>query len=320
MKKALIIMNPNSGVKRQNRLFADIVKVFVTHDYIPTVLTTTKRGDATEYAEKYTNGMDLVVAIGGDGTFNETVAGLMKAEKRIPIGYIPAGSTNDFARSLHISTNLITAAEDIVNGTEEEFDVGRIDDRYFSYVASFGAFTNVSYSTSQSAKNALGHMAYILNGAAELANIKPIHAKIETEERTFEGNYLLGAITNATSVGGLLTFKKKDVDLNDGLFELLLVKMPKDVIDLPDIARSVVLQEYDTDMMSFTKGSKFKVTVEDEVDWALDGEYQQGQKEFEIVNVHGAIKLMLNKERKIRKRASEKAMEVIQHLNEKDEK
>ena len=161
-KKALIIINPCSGTKRANKYLTDIVDIFTTADYVCTVLTTTKRGDGTLYAKKYASKMDLITAIGGDGTFNEVVSGVIQSGHRVPIGYIPAGSTNDFASSLEIPKNILAAARDVVNGEPVSFDVGSFNGRNFSYVASFGAFTKASYATPQNVKNALGHLAYIM--------------------------------------------------------------------------------------------------------------------------------------------------------------
>ena len=185
-KKNLIIMNPCSGKKKANKFLTDIVDLFTKDGYMNTVLTTLKQGDGTVYAKEYARDYDLITCIGGDGTFNEVVAGLLENDIDVPIGYIPAGSTNDFASSLNLSSGIVKAAEDIVKGERVPLDIGSFNGRKFSYVASFGAFTQTSYSTPQSVKNMLGHLAYVLEGAASITSIRPEHLKIEADGKIYE--------------------------------------------------------------------------------------------------------------------------------------
>ena len=297
-KKVLIIINPCSGTKKANKYLTDIVSTFTVNGYIPTVLTTTKRGDGRIYAEEYAGEMDLIVCIGGDGTYNEVVSGVMLSGVRVPVGYIPAGSTNDFAISLHLSKNIVKAAHDIVQGEPVSLDVGSFNGRNFSYVASFGAFTKASYDTPQNVKNALGHLAYILSGINSITSIKAEHMKIETDDKKFEGDYIFGAISNSTSVGGILTLKPELVDMSDGEFEMLLVRAPRDLIELGAIVPMITSQNYDGDMITFVNGSRFKVHANKETSWSLDGEYQEGAEENDIINQHNAIDLIINGRRK----------------------
>ena len=215
MKKMLFIMNPFAGVKRANRHLADILLTFTQAGYEVITHMTLGRGDATAVAREKGKDVDLVVCCGGDGTLNETITGLLSAGADTPIGYIPAGSTNDFASSLKIPTNILKAAQAIVEGEPVSYDVGRFGDRYFSYVASFGAFTRSSYATPQNVKNALGHTAYVLSGITELSQIRNEHVKMEIDGQTVEGDFLFGAICNSTSVGGILTLDPKQVDMGD---------------------------------------------------------------------------------------------------------
>ena len=297
-KKVLIIINPCSGTKKANKYLTDIVSTFTVNGYIPTVLTTTKRGDGRVYAEEYASEMDLIVCIGGDGTYNEVVSGVMLSGVRVPVGYIPAGSTNDFAISLHLSKNIVKAAHDIVQGEPVSLDVGSFNGRNFSYVASFGAFTKASYDTPQNVKNALGHLAYILSGINSITSIKAEHMIIETDDKKFEGDYIFGAISNSTSVGGILTLKPELVDMSDGEFEMLLVRAPRDLIELGAIVPMITSQNYDDDMITFVNGSRFKVHANKETSWSLDGEYQEGAEEIDIINQHNAIDLIINGRRK----------------------
>ena len=292
-KKALIIMNPCSGTKRANKYLTEIVEIFTVNDYFCTVMTTTKRGDGTIYAREYGKHFDLIACIGGDGTFNEVVSGVMQAGLRIPIGYIPAGSTNDFASSLHIPKNIVQAAKNIVHGDPVAFDIGSFNERSFSYVASFGAFTKTSYNTPQNVKNALGHLAYILDGITSIASIRAEHMAIEADGVTYEDDYIFGAISNSTSIAGILTLKPELVDMSDGLFELILVKAPRDLIEVADLAHLVTTQNYESSMLTFVNAKEFRIHASSETSWTLDGEYQEGCEEILVENKHHAINLMI---------------------------
>lgn len=292
-KRALIIMNPCSGTKRANKYLTDIVETFTVNDYVCTVLTTTKRGDGTLYAQTYAPQVDLITCIGGDGTFNEVVSGLVHSGAKVPIGYIPAGSTNDFANSLHLSKNIVQAARDIVLGNPVAFDIGSFNGRGFSYVASFGAFTKASYETPQNVKNALGHLAYILEGINSIASIRAEHMVIEADGMTYEDDYIFGAISNSTSIAGILTLKPELVDMSDGMFELLLIKAPRDLIELAEIVRMLTTQHYESDMLTFVNAREFLIHANAETSWTLDGEYQEGCEEIKVENLHHAINLMM---------------------------
>ena len=211
MKKLLFIMNPCAGTKKANRVLPEIISVFNEHDYEVITYMTAKQGDAARIAAQRGAGMDLVVCSGGDGTLNETVSGLLDAGLDVRVGYVPSGSTNDFASSLKLSGNPVQAAREIVEGTPFRFDVGRFGERYFSYVASFGIFTRASYATPQSVKNALGHLAYVLAGITELSQIRTEHVKLEIDGEVVEDEFLFGAISNSTSVGGILTLDPRQV-------------------------------------------------------------------------------------------------------------
>lgn len=294
-KKNLIVINPCSGKKKANKFLTDIVDIFTKDGYMSTILTTTKRGDGTEYVSNYGAEFDLITCIGGDGTFNEVVAGLLSIDKKVPIGYIPAGSTNDFANSLKLSNNILAAAKTITAGKKVPLDIGSFNGRKFSYVASFGAFTETSYSTPQSTKNMLGHLAYILEGVTSLTSIKPHHMKIEADGVVYEDDYIFGAISNSTTLAGILTIKPEYVDMSDGFFEMLLVKAPKNIIDLTEIVHMLSTQNYNTDKITFVNSEKFIVSTSEDIAWSLDGEYQEGCDEIHIQNLHHAIDIMINK-------------------------
>lgn len=295
MKKNLIIINPCSGKKRANKYLTAIIDIFTKGGYISTVLTTTKQGDGTTYASELGGGFDLITCIGGDGTFNEVVAGLLEGEHKTPIGYIPAGSTNDFASSLNLSTGIVKAAKDIVSGEKVSLDIGSFNGRKFSYVASFGAFTQTSYATPQNIKNALGHLAYVLEGVTSIASIRKEHISIEADGQIYEDDYIFGAISNSTSLAGIITLKPEYVDMSDGMFELLLVKSPKNIIDITEIVHMLSTQNYESGMLTFINAKEFKIHAGKDVPWSLDGEFQEGSEEIYIENLHNAIEIFINK-------------------------
>lgn len=293
MKKMLFIMNPYAGKRRANKYLADILEMFNRADYLVTVHMTAGPGDATGVVQALAPGMDIVVCCGGDGTFNETVAGLLKADVDIPVGYIPAGSTNDFAASLHLPTEPLEAAQEIVEGVPVSYDAGSFCGRFFSYVASFGAFTRTSYTTPQSIKNALGHTAYVLSGISELSQIRPEHIRMEINGEVVEDDFLFGAICNSTSVGGILTLDPKQVDMADGKLEVLLVRSPQSLLELTECIAAVQSQQYNNcEMITFRSGSKIEITADPEMPWTLDGEREGGHEHITVVNKHLAYRLV----------------------------
>ena len=295
LKRLLLIMNPMAGTKKANPHLHEILTVFRRAGYECLTFMTLKRGDGTELAAKYADSVDLIVCIGGDGTFNEIISGVCSVNAKTPIGYIPAGSTNDFASSLNLSKDVVRAARDIVEGRPINYDVGRFQNRFFTYVASFGAFTKTSYATSQSVKNVLGHMAYLLGGVKELTSLHRCHVETILDGKTrLEGDYIFGAISNSTSVGGILTLDPEIVDLNDGLFEVMYVKYPSNISQLTEIIRAITTQDYNSPMLSFHPASYVTVHADPSMDWTLDGEFAKGEATLEIENLRSAIRLMVN--------------------------
>ena len=218
MKTMLFIMNPFAGQKRANRVLPDILLLFSQAGYDIHTVMTTGTGAATQAAQTQAGSVDLVVCCGGDGTLNETITGLLRSGAKTPLGYIPTGTTNDFAASLGLSHNPVQAAKDILEGEVHAYDAGRFGERYFSYVASFGAFTRSSYIVPQNIKNALGHTAYVLGGISELSQIRNEHIRMDIDGEIVEDDFLFGAICNSTSIGGILTLDPEQVDMGDGLF------------------------------------------------------------------------------------------------------
>ena len=292
MKKMLFIMNPFAGQKKANRHLADILLLFSNAEYEVTTHMTRYTGDATDTVLRLAKDMDIVVCCGGDGTLNETITGVLRSGVDIPIGYIPAGTTNDFASSLNISTHVLEAAMDIVDGQPVPYDVGKFGDRYFSYVASFGAFTKASYLVPQNIKNALGHTAYVLGGISELSQIRKEHIRMEIDGQIVEDDFLFGAICNSTSIGGILTLDPKQVDMGDGLFEILLIRMPQSLAEISECIQALQSQEYNCAMLTFRSARKVKIYANPDMPWTLDGERENGHNEVTAENLPQAIRMI----------------------------
>ena len=292
MKKLLFVMNPCAGMRKANKILPELLGLFNRDGYDVHVHITAGPTDAQQVVQARAGEMDLVVCCGGDGTFNETVAGLLKSGAQTPIGYIPAGSTNDFANSLGLKNNPLDAAKQILEGQPEAFDVGSFGGRYFTYVASFGAFTKVSYATPQNVKNALGHAAYLLEGIQELSQLRRQHVRLELDGEVLEDDYLFGAICNSTSLGGILTLDPKWVDMGDGLFEVLLIRMPKDLMELHECIQAIQKQTYNCGMLTFRSARQVLVQAPQSMNWTLDGEREPGHTQVLVENIHRAFRLI----------------------------
>lgn len=295
MKKLLLIVNPRAGKNKSHAPLYDAIARLSEGGYLIHVMETKAPGDATRAARDMGGLYDTVACYGGDGTLNETISGLMQLDKRPKLGYLPAGSTNDFAATLHIPVVPYMAANIIAGGETMALDVGRHNDRYFSYVASFGAFTKASYSAPQEVKNALGHFAYILEGIKSLDSLRPYHCRITADEETVEGDFIFGSVCNSTSLAGLVKLDPNRVRMDDGEFEVVLLRMPRTALDLTGLLVSLKQMQYDNPGIFFRHASKVTVETEDDIPWSLDGEYAPSQNMVQIENCHGAIKLLVEK-------------------------
>ena len=294
MKKLLFVVNGHSGKGQIKNKLLDIIDIMIKEGYHVQVHTTQEREDATKVVREQAKYYDLVVCSGGDGTLDEAVTGMMQSEVRTPLGYIPAGSTNDFANSLEIPKDMIQAAKTAVLGVPFSCDVGEFNGDYFIYVAAFGIFTDVSYATSQELKHALGHVAYILEGAKRLYTIKTYHMRVEYDGNEIEGDFLLGMITNSTSVGGFKNMTGKDVKLDDGMFEVTLIHKPKNIIELNTIIASLTNLKDETDLIDSFRAESVKFYYEEEIPWTLDGEFGGDHKEVQIKDHCKAGDIMIN--------------------------
>ncbi len=294
-KRLLFVFNPHSGKAQIKNQLLEIIDTMVKAGYEVNAYPTQARGDAIEKVRNEAGEYDLVVCSGGDGTLDETVTGMMSREEKRPLGYIPAGSTNDFATSLGIPKEMAKAAAVAVRGKQFPCDIGAFNGDYFVYVAAFGLFTEVSYKTSQEWKNVLGHAAYILEGMKSLHDIPSYHMQVEYDNKRIQDEFIYGMITNSTSVGGFKGMTGKDVKLDDGLFEVTLIKKPKNPIELNEIIASLINLVDDTDMIYSFKSSDVKFTSREEISWTLDGEYGGDHSEVEVKNLHQAVEIMVDR-------------------------
>ncbi len=292
-KKLLFIVNPMAGKKQSRAPLFDAASIFSEAGYLIRIHNTTGPGDATQTIAASGKKYDAVVCCGGDGTLNETVTGLMQLEHPPLLGYLPRGSTNDFAASLHISTNPVKAAQSIAAQHPQLLDIGTWNDRHFIYVASFGAFTRSSYAAPQAAKNALGHFAYILEGMKDLDTLHPYRVKLTADGEVLDGEYLFGAVCNSTSIGGLMKLDPDHVVLDDGLFELVLVPNPTNATELQNLIFALLNQDYESGGLVFRHVSHVTVEPETDLPWSLDGEYAPSTQRVDIQNHRGALTMLL---------------------------
>lgn len=295
MKKMLFIYNPNAGKGLLKSKLSDVLDIFVKADYEVTVYPTQNYQDAYYKVLNMEDGYDLVACSGGDGTLDETVTGMMKRAKkrRVPIGYIPTGTTNDFASSLHISRDILKAANAIVHGECFACDVGAFNKDIFVYVAAFGLFTDVPYQTDQKLKSALGHAAYVLEGVKRLSNIPSYHIKVTNGDVVMEDEFMIGMISNSKSIAGFRTMMGKDVKFDDGEFEVMLIKKPKSLVGLQEIITALLVQNFDTKHMYTFKTKELILESRDEIPWTLDGEFGGEHDLVHIVNKKRALEIMI---------------------------
>lgn len=292
-KKMLFVYNPKSGKGGIKAKLSEVIDIFVKGGYEVIVHPTQARKDAYVQAKKYCNQVDVIVCSGGDGTLDEVVMGISEEESSVPVGYIPAGSTNDFANSLFFPKSMVQAAQMVVEGNLYYCDIGKFNDQTFAYIAAFGLFTDVAYQTDQDLKNILGHVAYLLEGMKRLFEIKSYYMKVETEDQVIEDDFIFGMITNSRSVGGFKHLTGKNVDMNDGFFEVTLITRPKNPLELQEILAALLSLEDDTNLIYSFKAKKLTITAREAVPWTLDGEYGGDQEQVVIENRHKALALYL---------------------------
>ena len=293
-KKLLLIVNPCSGKAKMKTELLKVVQDFSDADYEVTVYPTKSREDATVRTRQVKQDeFDLVVVCGGDGTLNEAISGFMETGVKVTLGYIPAGTLNEWSSNIGISRNILQAAKDIPDGKVITLDTGKFGDKYFTYTASFGAFTSASYSVPQNVKNTFGQAAYFFEGIKELVNLKTYHLKFECEEKTVEGDYIFGGISNSLSLGGVLKFEESMVKLNDGYFEVVLIKKPDNILKYQPLIDALLHKKFDYEGIEFFHTKAVKVSGGDGLSWTLDGEYAAGTEELLVENIPSGITLIV---------------------------
>lgn len=281
-KRVLLIINPVSGKKQVLKHIPYIIRRLMDSGYLVTCCVTSRRGEAVELSAALSRDFDLVCCTGGDGTLNETLTGIARENIQVPIGYIPCGSTNDFAVFHGLATDITKAADNVAEGRLRRFDIGLFDHAYFSYVAAFGAFSWLSYTTDQNLKNMLGHTAYILDGIKDAYKIRPVHLRINASGKIYEDDYIFGAICNSTNIAGTIELPKRIVDPCDGIFEVILIKVPRSISDLDIAIRGLKNQDYSCPMIEFFQASKLSISNEPGLEWSLDGECIIPRENFEF--------------------------------------
>ena len=297
MKNLLFVVNPKAGRTVIKSDLINIIEIFSNAGYSVEVYPTKGQEQTEQYVYENAERFDLVVCAGGDGTLDNTVGGIMmlerKIKKRIHMGYIPCGSTNDYALSLKISLDPVQAAKDIVEGDICHVDVGKLENTFFIYVAAFGAFTEISYSTPQNLKNALGHAAYVMEAGKSVLNMKSYNMKVLFDDDEVEGNFVYGQITNSLSVGGFKNFCSKNMSFSDGKFETVLIKTPENPLELQRIINSLLMDDLSDEMIVFRKSSRVVIKSKEEVPWTVDGEYGGSFKTTRVSNIRKAVSMTL---------------------------
>lgn len=296
MKKMLFIVNPKAGRTTLKNCLIDVIDIFCKKDYEVRIYLTQGVGDAARVVKEEGENYDVIVCAGGDGTLGNTVTGFMECGLNRPLGYIPCGSTNDYARSLEIPKEAIEAAEQLVAATPFSVDVGELNKNYFVYVAAFGIFSDTSYATSQNMKNILGHAAYVLQGMKSLVNVPTYNLKIEFNNQTYTGEFMFGMISNSVSVGGYKSLTSHGVEFDDGLFEGVLIRKIQNFADLQRIINSLLLgNTNETNMVTF-RTNRVVIESEEPIAWTLDGEYGGEYTRSEISVHRRAIALLVSPE------------------------
>ena len=299
MRKMLFIYNPNAGTGLIKSKLSDIVDTFAKGGYEITIYPTQKYQDAMEKTMEYQEQYDLVVCSGGDGTLDEVVTGMLSRKDQIPVGYIPAGTTNDFANSLQIPKDMLEAANIIVNGKPFACDVGGFNDDHFVYIAAFGIFTDVSYETKQSMKNILGYLAYLLEGAKRIFNIPSYRIRVTYDDKVIEDEFIYGMVTNSRSVGGFSGIIGPDVVFDDGEFEVTLIRTPKNAIELNELLGAIVMRQINPERMYSFKSGNVRFESEVEIPWTLDDEFGGEHSDVLIRNQKQALQIMVKNENEV---------------------
>ncbi len=290
--RLLLVVNPCAGHAR-GLLYADLLETRLKRAGIPVVrCETTETENGAGYAATAARaGCRRIVCIGGDGTLNAVINGMLRAGAPLPVTYLPAGTTNDFARTLHLPRRLGDMCRVFTAGRDVEIDAGRFNDSYFSYVASFGAFTKCSYATPRSLKRLFGHLAYVLEGIKDIAALEARPITVETDDGVYTGEYVFGAFSNALSIGGTLHYDSATVDMNDGKLEMLLIRKPANLGEIHRLLQALGRGSFDDPLFDFTASSAFHLRSTSGFDWSVDGERASAGPQVEISCIKSAVRI-----------------------------
>ena len=294
-KRLLFIVNPTAGKGQIKRSLCDILNLLTRHNFLVHIHITQDGNDARKQVLKRATKYDYLLCSGGDGTLNDVVKALMQCDKKPILGYIPAGTTNDFATTLHIPKDMLKATQQFVDGVSFKIDLGRFNQQWFTYVAAFGAFTEVAYSTPQDFKNNFGRIAYFLEGLKSLANISEYHMKINADDDEIEGDFIYGHVSNSTSVAGI-TLSMKDIFVNDGSFELFMIYRPNNPLDIQAIIAALLMQDIHNNWFVYRKVKKVTFETDSLAQWTLDGEFGGEYKKVEITNEQQVLDIVVKRE------------------------
>ena len=293
MRNLLFIYNPKAGKGNIGNHLDAIVNTFTKAGYKVTIYPTQCQGDGEVFAGKYAGDYDRIVCAGGDGTLDEIVTGVMSQDVRIPIGYIPTGSTNDFARSIGLPRTIKKAAARASGDKLFKCDIGKFNSRYFVYVAAFGLFTDVTYETDQGLKNIFGYSAYLSEALKRLPGARSIPLRVTYDDTVIADNFIVGLVTNSDSVGGMKAIPGPDVKLDDGIFEVMLVRSPDNLFDFNLIPPAILDRRIRSENVICFKCSKLMIESDEPIPCNLDGEFGGMVDRVEIENMHEAAEFVI---------------------------
>lgn len=290
----LLIINPVAGRRKARYAAFQIIDMLTRNGCKTTVFTTSQKGDAVEYVKAFGGEAQRIICCGGDGTLNEVITGLALADLHVPVGYIPTGTTNDLAHALNLPTKIDKAIYVALGDGMRGYDIGKFNDnQYFSYVSSFGAFSNASYGTPQLIKNMFGRVSYLINGVLRIGDIRPHKVKVVADEREIEGEFIFGSISNSTIIGGTLRLPEADIEFDDGKFEVTLIKNPTSPKEFRDGLYGILAQQYKEEQhIYFFKARKITLTFEESTEWSIDGECAGVHETVTIENLKCATEII----------------------------
>ncbi len=287
--KLLMLINARSGMKNSKANLLSVIDIFCRNGYDVSVYVTQKHNDAYEYLMKNRIRYDIVCVFGGDGTMNEVSNALMAKEYKPLLGYFPSGTMNDFGSNFDLGSDMTVIAERICEGNVREFDVGKFNDRYFNYVAAFGAMCDVPFTTKRDAKELLGNIAYILEGISKLPEVKSHKISYTIANRTYKKDVLFGLIYSGNRVAGMELEDKKRSAIDDGYFNVLIVEYVPTIFNAPDLLSTILQQDR---FIHRYRTKKILLEFDDDLIFTLDGEEAKVKNKAEITITNKALRIL----------------------------